>query len=397
MNKITSVNKVVLVSVFLVFALSMIFVTLYMSYQSGESSSYFSSYNKVVTNNLQKVLKKQAETDELIRSSLKNKDYTLEKPFILDNPYGISPLSAIIIFNTPNEVSVDLLINDKLVTTIEASKEHAIPVYGLFANTNNYVTIKTSDGLEHTYTISTSSYNFMHEGIEVNTKVDEDEAFFLLSGIESNTPLIRAFDENDNMNFYLSFDHINSFTLKKDFRFLISYNSKKAYNNDYSDYNKIIEMDYLGKIYSISNDISAIKNDYNYSSNNSINQGYVHQMYNTKISNYQVLDFLSNHIKYDSYGILKTDEIAHKLSSAPNYKKNFDIFLNGNDINILMDSDGYSTKLLLVSKKADIYVFDLKANATSIKTRISTDLEGEYALYIDIDGDIYSLATTIKN
>ena len=83
---------------------------------------------------------KQMNTD--IAAELKQTDYTPENPLILVNPYGISPLTALISFSTPTPSSVGITIQGKdAETTIShtfstISEKHIIPVYGLYEGKN---------------------------------------------------------------------------------------------------------------------------------------------------------------------------------------------------------------------------------------------------------------------
>jgi len=73
--------------------------------------------------------------------------FTLEHPNVILNPYGNSPLTALILFQTNNEVSPTVTIKgkDELSTfkhTFEKKKEHYLPIYGLYANQENQVLIE---------------------------------------------------------------------------------------------------------------------------------------------------------------------------------------------------------------------------------------------------------------
>ena len=76
----------------------------------------------------------QKKVDEEISNYKKDKQYTLEEPKIIKNPYKIAPLTALIIFQTPEEVEIEIKVNDVTMTTMEKSKEHSIPIYGMYAD-----------------------------------------------------------------------------------------------------------------------------------------------------------------------------------------------------------------------------------------------------------------------
>ena len=49
---------------------------------------------------------RQKEIDEKLRSEYESGGYTLDDPFVVVNPYGISPLTALVMFDTDEEVQV---------------------------------------------------------------------------------------------------------------------------------------------------------------------------------------------------------------------------------------------------------------------------------------------------
>lgn len=101
-----------------------------------------------------------------------SKGYTFDNPKVLLNPYKVSPLTALVMFETGNDCSVKITIKgkDDLTTytnTFSKAKSHYIPVYGLYADYENKVilecgtnkkelTIKT-DKLPDNFVLPTSS------------------------------------------------------------------------------------------------------------------------------------------------------------------------------------------------------------------------------------------------
>ena len=75
-------------------------------------------------------------------------NYTFEKPYIKLNPYGRTPLGAIINFETeykenPVRVTIKGVDSGKDFTyTVDKKAENGVPVVALYPNTNNKVTIK---------------------------------------------------------------------------------------------------------------------------------------------------------------------------------------------------------------------------------------------------------------
>ena len=109
----------------------------------------------------------QEKTEALILDELHSGIYTFEEPLILDNPYGCSPLTALAVFTTDEPASVLVRVHGK---TSDADishdfpaleTEHLIPIYGLYADEQNTVTLTTTlasgQKVETTFQIQTDA------------------------------------------------------------------------------------------------------------------------------------------------------------------------------------------------------------------------------------------------
>lgn len=95
---------------------------------------------------------KQAGIDEQLRAEYEAGGYTLEEPFVVVNPYGNSPLTALVMFDTEE----DMLAGVKVIGKPQEEdvnfvfekqgycRKHVIPVYGLYAGYENRVVISVS-------------------------------------------------------------------------------------------------------------------------------------------------------------------------------------------------------------------------------------------------------------
>lgn len=89
----------------------------------------------------------QEEIDRLMLEELHSGAYTLDDPFILLDPYGVSPLTAVLLFTTEEPVRIDIHVaGDTPQAEVDFAfsgfeTEHMIPVYGLYANRANTVTV----------------------------------------------------------------------------------------------------------------------------------------------------------------------------------------------------------------------------------------------------------------
>lgn len=112
-----------------------------------------------------------------IEKDFESEGYTLENPNVILNPYGNSPLTALVIFETDDEEEVSITIKgkDELSTyehTFDKGKVHYIPVYGLYAGTINDVLIKAGDD-ENTLKIKTDD---LPDDFIIPTSVTKDES-----------------------------------------------------------------------------------------------------------------------------------------------------------------------------------------------------------------------------
>ena len=100
-------------------------------------------------------LETQAKIEEELLKELNTGDYTLDNPYVVVDPYGVSPLTALALFKTEEPVQISIHISgetklDDIDYTFESFKtEHQIPIYGMYANRLNEVelTAKTNVGV----------------------------------------------------------------------------------------------------------------------------------------------------------------------------------------------------------------------------------------------------------
>ncbi len=93
----------------------------------------------------------QEEMDRLMLEELHSGAYTLDEPFVLLDPYVVSPLTAVLLFTTEEPMRIDIHIaGDTPQAEVDFAfsdyeTEHMIPVYGLYADRANAVTVTATD------------------------------------------------------------------------------------------------------------------------------------------------------------------------------------------------------------------------------------------------------------
>lgn len=185
-----------------------------------------------------------------IEKNITSKGYTIDKPNIILNPYENSPLTALIIFETKEEVSPTITVHgkDKLTTfikTFDKSKTHYLEVYGLYPNKNNKVTVEYQN-TKKTFYIQTEK---LPEDFILPTSIKKNESK-LTNDLYFYTPSSKgytcAYDINGDVRWYLTEEAIWDNTRLKNGHMLVS--TERIINNPYY-MTGLYEIDLLGKIY----------------------------------------------------------------------------------------------------------------------------------------------------
>lgn len=189
------------------------------------------------------ILAEQAKIDEEIAGYMDDKQYTFNNPKVIVNPYKISPLSALVIFQTSKEEEIKVTINNEEVTTVASSKNHAIPIYGLYAGKENKIILTNQNGDQKELTITTEEYNDKPLNIKVSDAKLNDELYFL-SGVEGT--VMKAYDKSGNIKWYLTSLYSHDIEFLDNGHLLLSNGVAGTITQTYSG---MVEVDYLGKVY----------------------------------------------------------------------------------------------------------------------------------------------------
>lgn len=200
----------------------------------------------------EKVLEKK---DILVyQSELENKftsyGYTIDEPNIILNPYEISPLTALVMFETSDYVSPTVTIVGKsekttYTHTFKESKTHYLEILGLYPDYNNEVIISYGDVSKKIY-IQTGKLpdNFVMPSsiYKDEDKLDNELYFYTPSSIGYTC----AYDINGDVRWYLTESFIWEINRLRNGNLLLS--TDKLVNNPYYT-TGLYEMNMLGKIY----------------------------------------------------------------------------------------------------------------------------------------------------
>ncbi len=202
----------------------------------------------------------QAEIDEIIKKDLEENDYGLDSAKVYINPYGSSPLSALIAFKTEKDTKVKITVKgkheDDITLNYDSNKEHYIPVFGLYENYENKVVIELDDGTNHEFTIKTSEIEYVPTAT-VNSRVDNslgDEIYFISSPITMQS---FAFDKYGELRWITSDMYYHDIVPLENGHLLIG-----TYDmNTDALATRVLEIDYLGRIYNEYNVAEGYLND----------------------------------------------------------------------------------------------------------------------------------------
>ena len=267
-----------------------------------ELARYFQ--DKIEITALSDVLSKQEEKDKEFSDVIKDKKYTFDEPYISIDPYGISPLTALIIFQTKKSVEIKVFVNDIFVTTMEKSKVHSIPIYGLKAGVSNKVTLQY-DEVSKDIIIERKDVSFPN--LDVSTKNEnatlDKELYFLSSPDNMN---VSAYDGNGNTLWYLKGNYALDLEFLESGRIYVNNGESSGI---YGSYGGFYEMNFLGKIYK----------------NYSLRNGYHHELVKMNDESILVLGGKEgNDVPYSESYIYQIDKSGNIIASFDIY----DLFSN---------------------------------------------------------------------
>lgn len=189
-------------------------------------------------------------TQKEIEKNLTDSNYTFDDPKVILNPYDISPLTALIVFETKDSTTVTVTIEGKdknttITNTFKPTNVHYLPIYGLYPDTNNKVTL-TMNGESKVIYIKTEKLpdDFI---LPTEVKADKDAlGTDLYFTSPSSKGYMSAYDSNGDVRWYLTERAIWDINRLKNGHLIIS--SDRLINPPYY-MTGLYEIDLLGKIY----------------------------------------------------------------------------------------------------------------------------------------------------
>lgn len=186
-------------------------------------------------------LSSQDSSNELIDLAISNSN-SLSEADVIINPYGNSPLTAVIVFETSTSEEVTLEMYGETYS-FESSTSHVIPVYGLISGEITTVTI-TAGSETKSFDFDMSDVVF---DIDIDVLVNEgtlsDGVYLFTNPMEGGA---YAINESGQVIWHLDCDYTLTPVVLDNGHLLLS---SSDFSTDLYSRNGIIEIDYLGKIY----------------------------------------------------------------------------------------------------------------------------------------------------
>ncbi len=216
---------------------------------------YVFTINKKNTNKeeVEQVLS-MVETQKEKEKDFKTEGYTIDEPNVILNPYGNSPLTALILFETEREVNPKVTITgkDELSTFTHTFKEgtkHYLPIYGLYADYQNEVIIEYEENdkvVKKSLKIKTDKLPdnmVLPTDVKANKKLLTNDLYFYTP---SSIGYTSAYDVNGDVRWY--FTNYALWRIKRLENGHLLLSTERLVNNPYY-MTGLYEMDLLGKIY----------------------------------------------------------------------------------------------------------------------------------------------------
>lgn len=195
------------------------------------------------------IFKGQQLIKEDYESKFEKGNFTIEKPYVVANPFLISPQTALIMFETSKEESVTATIkgkhNDDLVIEFEASKKHILPIYGLYGNYENTIIIETESGKKNTIKLKieeeceTGSVNVVKNELSNSN----GEFYFGTSSLGASSVAHDAYGE---VRWYLKIGYTKGLTMLSNGNILLSSANEGP---DITSTSGVVEVDMMGYVH----------------------------------------------------------------------------------------------------------------------------------------------------
>ncbi len=200
------------------------------------------------------VVQEQFLLEKSLLADYAKDNYSPQAPYVIQDPYGHSPLTALALFETPNasRVTVEVLGKDTSTTLtyrLDAPvTHHEIPIIGLYAGVTNEVklTVESNQGTSSLHTLALKTERLPDDlpgRVVIVSKPEKMEPGWTLVNSETYKFIL---DQRGDVRWYLNFKSNNILTVLPNGNLLTAYLPTPPYTHgDAPD--KLVETDLLGK------------------------------------------------------------------------------------------------------------------------------------------------------
>lgn len=223
------------------------------------------------------LISEQYQIEEEIQAEYKAGGYTLEEPLVVQDPYGVAPLSALVCFETEYPTTVKVTVKGKdsysdITHTYQTEEtSHTIPIYGLYGGVENTVLIELGSGKSSELTLVTDPLPEKCKPAEVivNKLTDGIDGLTFTTPTSGGGQYVIGYDINGDVRFYMSDTFAAGYEITRIENGHIVLASGRIAAQPYYG-TGIMEINALGKIYKEYDISGAFHHDFKYLDNGNI-------------------------------------------------------------------------------------------------------------------------------
>lgn len=234
------------------------------------AKSYYKEFSMEWSKNLETNIEKQVSLpvisrsiDKILLEEAQSREYTFQNPKIYLNPFGIAPLTAMILFQTKKPFRVRATVegltnsNADVAGTTQEDVIHRVPVIGLYPNRENEILLELLDSAgtvkkSRKVTVVTEALPKKLHRMVKKIIASGSSAYNLTIVSGKSTAYPYAFDCEGRLRYYLTYRSggYGIFPLTNH-RFIIPEHNVLIPTYDKLHTAQMYEMDYMGRVYQI--------------------------------------------------------------------------------------------------------------------------------------------------
>ena len=206
-------------------------------------------------------VKTSYEIDQQLQAEQEN-GYSWEEPMVIQNPYQIAPLTAVVVFDTPEECGVHFTVKGKTEAAdisgeVDAATSHRVPVIGLYPAEENTVVLELLDENgqvtdSQEIKIKTDSLPEKLADVIEPVKTSGESAYELTMVYGQKTVFPFAYDCMGDIRWYMNTKiKASGIFMLSDNRMIVQDTEAQVPSSDKPQTTNFYEMDYLGRAYTL--------------------------------------------------------------------------------------------------------------------------------------------------